>query len=259
MQTGQTVAKWRERMETRVTNSKTPFRRPNDKYSGNVYDAVWLYALALDELVKQNKSYIQDFRTERSIEKFVEIINEIDFFGVTGRINFVAGHSRLSNIKIMQWYDNATHEIGVYEPNYANASVTGRMLYGFGDNLIWQTVDGAKPSDRSAECGVLSKFADALDLDCEKAIVLAFVIGFGVLFSLLVVAFFVYKRRYEKRMKQTEDRMRALGLLTPTSLLTLDEWEIPRDRVVINRKLGEGAFGTVYGGEAFFDEKGWVS
>lgn len=60
-------------------------------------------------------------------------------------------------------------------------------------------------------------------------------------------------------MRQTEDRMRALGLLTPTSLLTLDEWEIPRDRVVINRKLGEGAFGTVYGGEAFFDERGWVS
>ena len=53
--------------------------------------------------------------------------------------------------------------------------------------------------------------------------------------------------------------MRALGLLTPSCVLTLDEWEIPRDRVVINRKLGEGAFGTVYGGEAFFDEKGWVS
>ena len=59
-------------------------------------------------------------------------------------------------------------------------------------------------------------------------------------------------------MKATEDRMRALGLLTPMSVLTLDEWEIPRDRVVINRKLGEGAFGTVYGGESFFDEKGWV-
>ena len=60
-------------------------------------------------------------------------------------------------------------------------------------------------------------------------------------------------------MAQTEARMRALGLLTPSCVLTLDEWEIPRDRVVINRKLGEGAFGTVYGGEAFFDEKGWVS
>ena len=60
-------------------------------------------------------------------------------------------------------------------------------------------------------------------------------------------------------MKATEDRMRALGLLTPMSVLTLDEWEIPRDRVVINRKLGEGAFGTVCGGESFFDEKGWVN
>ena len=49
-------------------------------------------------------------------------------------------------------------------------------------------------------------------------------------------------------MKATEDRMRALGLLTLISGLALDEWEIPRDRVVINRKLGEGAFGTVCGG-----------
>ena len=61
------------------------------------------------------------------------------------------------------------------------------------------------------------------------------------------------------KMKATEDRMRALGLLTPMSVLTLDDWEIPRDRVVINRKLGQGAFGTVCGGEAFFDERGWVS
>ena len=60
------------------------------------------------------------------------------------------------------------------------------------------------------------------------------------------------------KMKATEDRMRALGLLTPMSVLTLDDWEIPRDRVVINRKLGQGAFGTVCGGEAFFDERGWV-
>merc|ERR1719376_913025 len=53
--------------------------------------------------------------------------------------------------------------------------------------------------------------------------------------------------------------MRALGLLTPMSVLALDDWEMPRDRVVINRKLGEGAFGMVYGGEAFFDDRGWVA
>lgn len=74
-----------------------------------------------------------------------------------------------------------------------------------------------------------------------------------------VVNLCYFDARYEAKMRQTEERMRALGLLTPSCVLTLDEWEIPRDRVVINRKLGEGAFGTVYGGEAFFDETGWVS
>lgn len=69
---------------------------------------------------------------------------------------------------------------------------------------------------------------------------------------------FAFFSRYETKMRQTEERIRALGLLTPSCVLALDEWEVPRDRVVINRKLGEGAFGTVYGGEAFFDDKGWV-
>jgi hypothetical protein len=64
--------------------------------------------------------------------------------------------------------------------------------------------------------------------------------------------------RYEK---MTEKYMRSMGIdLLPnaTSLASLDKWEIAREHVVINRKLGEGAFGTVYGGEANFPEKGWV-
>ena len=44
--------------------------------------------------------------------------------------------------------------------------------------------------------------------------------------------------------------MEELGLLEP-GWLSLDEWELPREYVVLNRKLGEGAFGTVYGGEAY--------
>jgi len=61
-------------------------------------------------------------------------------------------------------------------------------------------------------------------------------------------------------VQRTQDYFKALGIdiLSATSVSALDKWEIPRDRVVINRKLGEGAFGTVYGGECFFDDKGWV-
>ena len=49
---------------------------------------------------RQNKSYIQDIHSPRSVDEFVNIIAETDFHGVSGRINFANGHSRLSNIKV---------------------------------------------------------------------------------------------------------------------------------------------------------------
>ena len=71
----------------------------------------------------------------------------------------------------------------------------------------------------------------------------------------------IFLHRYDIKMKETEKRMRALGLIDPMSVLTLDEWEIDRDYIVMNRKLGEGAFGMVYGGESCLDreaDKQWV-
>lgn len=67
--------------------------------------------------------------------------------------------------------------------------------------------------------------------------------------------------RYDKKVQQTQNYMISLGidLLAAQNMSSLDKWEISRDRVVINRKLGEGAFGMVYGGEALFEDKGWVS
>lgn len=34
-----------------------------------------------------------------------------------------------------------------------------------------------------------------------------------------------------------------------TQIFALDDWEIPTERIILNRKLGEGAFGAVFGGE----------
>lgn len=136
------------------------------------------------------------------------------------------------------------------------------IIRNFTKNLIrWLTPDGKTPADDPEPLGsicVLEGLANLLKVECEAAIVVANVLGFGVFAGFLVAFFFVFKRRYERKVEQTEERMRALGLLSSGTLLTLDEWEIPRERIVINRKLGEGAFGTVYGGEAFFDDKGWV-
>ncbi|KAG7155890.1 Tyrosine-protein kinase transforming protein ros-like [Homarus americanus] len=43
-------------------------------------------------------------------------------------------------------------------------------------------------------------------------------------------------------------------------LMSLNEWELPREKVVINRTIGEGAFGTVFGGECQFgDNTPWLA
>lgn len=39
------------------------------------------------------------------------------------------------------------------------------------------------------------------------------------------------------------------GMTRRSTLLFLDEFEIPRTKLKLNRKLGEGCFGAVYGGE----------
>ena len=55
--------------------------------------------------------------------------------------------------------------------------------------------------------------------------------------------------RYDRKYKETQQRMEELGLMEQSPVLHLDEWEIPRESIVLNRKLGEGAFGAVCGGE----------
>ena len=53
--------------------------------------------------------------------------------------------------------------------------------------------------------------------------------------------------------------MEELGLMDQSSVLQLDAWEVRRDRVILNRKLGEGAFGTVFGGEVDVEGAGvWI-
>lgn len=66
--------------------------------------------------------------------------------------------------------------------------------------------------------------------------------------------------RYERKVREQREYLKSMGIsYACDDSSDLDKWEIPRHRVVINRKLGEGAFGTVYGGEAFFPEKGWLA
>ena len=120
-------------------------------------------------------------------------------------------------LQITQWYDNDSHVIGVYEPNYEEGlgnttgdeqsaldyphhldqTGEGNLIEWNGAKIRWQTLDGKRPKDfvHVMKCSILSDFAVILNLGCEQAITVAFVIGFGALFVILLVVFLVFKRR----------------------------------------------------------------
>ncbi|CAL1269766.1 unnamed protein product [Larinioides sclopetarius] len=252
MQEGHTVGDWLKEYD-KISKHEG---RERSHYGGYAYDAVWVYALALDILFKENNSHVATLHTAKTSRRLVEILNETSFEGVSGPIHFM-GSSRLSDVIITQWVNHSIRDIGVYHPTSPN---DGILLLNESE-IRWQTDDGRKPEDGSesySNCSV-EGLRRILNVTCEIAVVVANIIGL-VFFAVMVMAGIIfYKRRYEKRMKITEARMKELGLMANSGPFALDEWEMPRDHIVINRKLGEGAFGTVYGGEALIKDKGWIA
>ena len=113
--------------------------------------------------------------------------------------------------------------------------------------------------DSLKKCGVFTPISKYFNISCQLTVGITFIIGFAVLMLIAMSLFCMIKRQYELKMKETEKRMRELGLVDPLSVLALDEWETDRENVVMNRKLGEGAFGMVYGGELLREDSQWVN
>lgn len=198
--------------------------------------------------------------------KLVQLVRETDFMGVSGRIKFRGGPSRFSTINLMEWYGNKSHIVGHFNPNVSDdkPEILGGNLTLKIEALRWFTSNKKQPEDGTLpppKCA-LESLAKTLNVNCEMAIVILNIILICVLLLIVFGVVFFMKRRYEKKVKYTEQYMRHFGIdlrLNPSQITDLDKWEISRNSVVINRKLGEGAFGTVYGGETNFPDKGWVA
>ncbi|XP_076631100.1 uncharacterized protein LOC143346666 [Colletes latitarsis] len=258
MQEGITVRHWRDRYEEICRNHN----QPPSNYAGFAYDAMWTYAYATDRLLKENQSYVYNLHNDQTINRLTEIIGETDFYGVSGRIKFLGGPSRYSVVNVLQYIDNETRLIGNFYPNISETKheVVGGRLDLNVSAFVWLSHampdDGSEPPQRCMIAG----FADFLNVSCEIAFIIVNFLGIGFLGVVLVIGFIIIKRKYEEKVKLHEKYIKSLGLdFIQSDTSDLDKWEIPRDRVVINRKLGEGAFGTVYGGEASFPEKGWLA
>nr|CAD7258606.1 unnamed protein product [Timema shepardi] len=263
MQEGKTVGEWRKNY-SKICAAKNV---SVSNYAGYAYDAVWTYAYALNRMTKENPSYLSDLHSNTTTHRFVELLEATDFNGVSGRIHFL-GPSRVSVINVIQWLNNTQRTVGSFYPNVSTekAEIIGGILELNMSAIEWLTEDGKQPTDGTLappQC-VFEGLAKALNVSCDMSIVIVNIIGFGLLAIFVLVALIFVKRRYDKKFQETENYknyMKSLGLdlVSAANMKDLDKWEIARDKVVINRKLGEGAFGTVYGGEAHFNEKGWVA
>ncbi len=75
---------------------------------------------------------------------------------------------------------------------------------------MWLTKDGRQPVDEAEETPVvcvLDGLAQLLRVDCKVAIVLANILGFGVFSGVLVLFFFFFKRRYERKVRLKMHRL----------------------------------------------------
>lgn len=267
-----TVAEWKRKLYKRASEQMSTVIGQQSSlisnYSGYAYDAVWVYALALEQLIKRNAKYLMDLHSIETTKQLMDIISKVDFNGASGRIQFGEGGTRFTDINIMQWINGTANLVGVFVPNVTKSNImqerkiVGGKLHWNASAIVWFYPDGI-PSDGTVICSV-HRLAKLLSVECTTAIYILITVVCLLLIVLVSMASFMFwKREYDRKLKQSAKVMRNFGidLLSPSSMPmnTLDKWEVPKDRVVVNRRLGEGAFGTVYGGEAHIDENGWTA
>lgn len=181
----------------------------------------------------------------------------MEFKGLTGQFEWVAAsndddngtsYARSSPLLVLQWDGRRRREVGRWE--------RGRLRLRE-DLLVWRTANGRVPDDGGEQCA-LHSMANFFNSSCRTAFVILVVLLLSLAIAALGATAIYCKRRAERKYRS---RLEALGLhsMLPKPI-GLDRWEIPRERVVINRKLGMGAFGTVYGGYALLaEDRGWTA
>ncbi|UYV71435.1 Vkr [Cordylochernes scorpioides] len=247
-----TFASWLEKYTLSVTSRATSL--VPSKYAGFAYDAVWAYGVAFDKMMTEDPNILASWPYNiNNYKKFQETLKNVSFQGVSGYVS-LQNKSRIVPVILKQFRNGEMIKVADYDPIGQILNVNESLHEWIEKHKIESQVDRIKKDECPFQALV------NLGLSCEQArlaVILITVLG-GCTFIMGLMVFII-KRSYENRILQTESRMRELGLSPSGGFLALDQWEIPRDMLVLNRKLGEGAFGTVYGGEANVNNQGWVA
>ncbi|CAH2104095.1 unnamed protein product [Euphydryas editha] len=251
-----TLMAWRSRWLEQCRFLGVSCTRPGP-HAALLYDSLRLWALALARLFAARPIALYNLHDLGLIRSLVSNATKIGFNGLTGQFKWVAAgnddnngtsYARSSPLVVLQWDGRCRREVGRWEHD---------RLELHEDLFIWRTANGRLPDDGGEQCA-LQPIANFFHSSCRTAFVILGVMLLTLAIAAIGATAIYCKRRAELKYRS---RLEALGLhsMLPKTI-GLDRWEIPRERVVINRKLGMGAFGTVYGGYALLaEDRGWTA
>ncbi|XP_013178726.1 PREDICTED: uncharacterized protein LOC106125862 [Papilio xuthus] len=216
-----------------------------------LYDVLRLWASALDRVLAAQPARLADLHDPDTVRSLIENATGTEYVGLTGRFRWAregAGAVRVAPLLLLQWENGSRRAVGRWRRN-------GPLHLGA---PRWRTPDGAPPGDGGDDNCALRPLAQLLRADCRAAGVALAALLLVLAMAVLAAAALHCKRRAERECRA---RLAALALRPVGPARDgLDRWEVPRERVVINRKLGMGAFGTVYGGHALLGEaRAWTA
>ncbi|XP_022222017.1 uncharacterized protein LOC111073816 isoform X2 [Drosophila obscura] len=264
-----TASELRNAIEGHFSVRHTPFGNPDSIMpEGFTYDAVWAYAIAAHKLLLKDQYAVNHLRNTEIVNRLSELIGQTNFEGLSGHVSFAQGElvgSRIIDLDILQWKNASYVKVGKFKPTIkgrgAGMHICGGNLSLNFNNILW--LKGVVPEDGRYDCR-FSRLARTLRVNCDTAAMYFAIILCLLTISLIsFISFWFWKKRYSRKLKRSAQIMKMFGidLLSPSQnkMNTLDKWEIPKENVVVNRRLGEGAFGMVYGGEAQISSGQWTA
>ncbi|XP_050553705.1 uncharacterized protein LOC118273351 isoform X4 [Spodoptera frugiperda] len=243
------VGAWQRSWRARCSRWQQCGRAPAQ--AALLYDALRMWDAALRRALRAHPAALDNLHHKSIARALIEDVTTSSYNGLTGKFEWSGDASgaraRLAPVVVQQWSNGTRLRLGAWSraAGYRAGPRAPR----------WRTPDGRAPDDGAPHCA-LQALADVLRADCRAAVLALAALALAALLGASAAAACHYKRRAERKYRA---RLAALGLarLDPKPG-GLDRWEIPRERVVINRKLGTGAFGTVYGGHALLaEDRGW--
>ncbi|XP_018019867.1 atrial natriuretic peptide receptor 1 [Hyalella azteca] len=244
MQWNATVKEWQEAYEKKVNYSSTA----KSDYAGFTYDAVWSLALALDKMANEDRSLTVDLRSDQSADMIIKKLESLKFNGVSGEVSFQDSHSRVTDVIVRQFQSGEYTEVAKYLVHGKNESYNRLELYK--SKLTWPA---EFPRDKLEPC-VVEGFRFILGVSCTNAIVMLCLLLFSVTAIFPVACVFIIKRNYDRKVKELQ------ALWSECNIFNMfTGCQIRRDNLVLNRRVGEGQFGVIYGGECNIENHGWIA